>query len=367
MIEIARTKLGRFDGPRCPEMQPLTGAIRACLDTVGENFGFIDNGGWRLDRGTALVCCLSGEAFGGDAAELCDRNSLKNSMAGIRTLMDALGYDCEIGSTDPARSDFLPKNGMRARIAEQLGVRKRPFVTDGFWNPPMGFAVTGYDADTDELIGWNYHVFDFSPDPAPVEERKTGWYEDATFFLFLGERVRVPEERDLFRRGVFEAERYAANANADFYAALLRFLGQPEDECVQEALRTHRIMGYANPPAMLFEDVEKVREELARVADPLWCSVSERRYYAGHFFRMAKAALPECEGALHEIAKSFDLQSALFGKDYIREVGHDPVDRARFRDPAVRARMADVIRAAEAEERKAAELLSALVREMGRA
>lgn len=360
MIEIARAELKHFGGPRCPEAQPLTGAIRACLDTVGENFGFLDSGGWRLDRGTALICVLSGEAFGGDASELCDRNTLKNSMSGIRTLMDALGYEYEICTTDPARADYLPKAETRARIAEQLGVLKRPFVTDGFWNPPMGFAVTGYDEAADALLGWNYHVFAFNPDPAPIAERKEGWYEAATFFLFFGKRVRVPEEAELFRRGISEAEGYEAGANADFYDELLRFLGQSEDECVREAMRTHKIMGYSAPPAALFEDAERVREEFQRVADPLWCCVSERRYYAAHFFRMAKEVFPKEAEALGEIAISYDRQSALFGKEYIREVGHDPVDREKFRDPAVRARMAEVVRAAKAEEARAALLLRQL-------
>ncbi len=367
MIELTRSELRHFDGPRCPEMQPLTGAIRACLDTMNENFGFIDNGGWRLDRGTALICCLSGEAFAGDAAELCDRNTLANSMSGIRTLMDALGYAFDIRSTDPNRADSLSREAMRARIVEQLGVKKLPFVTDGFWDPPMGYAVTGFDEEADELVGWNYPVFDFSSDPAPAEARRANWYESAAFFLFFGARTRIPSETSLIRRGVLEAARYAAGANADFYETLLQFLAQSEDECIRAAIRTHTIIGDHNPPASLFADAERVRAELVRVADPLWCSVSERRYYAGHFFRMAKSALPAHADALDKIAGSYDRQSALFGKDYLRDVGHDPVDREQFRDPAVRARMADVVRAAQAEERMAAALLSELTAHLDRA
>ena len=72
---------------------------------------------------------------------------------------------------------------------------------------------------------------------------------------------------------------------------------------------------------------------------------------------MAKAVFPQSAETLDEIAKSYDRQSALFGKEYLREVGHDPVDREKFHDPAIRARMAEVDRAARDEEARAAKLL----------
>src|SRR5690606_1628448 len=105
--------------------------------------------------------------------------------------------------------------------------------------------------------------------------------------------------------------------------------------------QTHKIMGYATPPASLFEDDDAIRAELARTADPLWCCVSERRYYAAHFFRQAKTIFPEHESQLEKIAACFDIQSKQFGEEYLRDVGHDPVDRDKLRDMAIRARMAE--------------------------
>jgi hypothetical protein len=154
-------------------------------------------------------------------------------------------------------------------------------------------------------------------------------------------------------------------ANAEFYDDLTRFLNQTEEECIAEAKRTRKIMGYGTPPASLFDDDEAIRAELARTADPLWCCVSERRYYAAHFFATAKNIFPEHSELLGKIEASFWVQSDNFGEKYLKEVGHDPVDREKFRDMAVRQRMAAVVECARQEEEKSIMLIKELLDCMG--
>ena len=63
-------------------------------------------------------------------------------------------------------------------------------------------------------------------------------------------------------------------ANNKFYEDLIHFLNQTEDECIVEIKHTRKIMGYATPPESIFEDDEAIRNELARTADPIWCSMN---------------------------------------------------------------------------------------------
>jgi AraC-like DNA-binding protein len=364
-FSIGQVQTESFSGARCPEMQPLTGSIRACLDYMGENYGFIDNNGARLDKGFIYACNLLGEAYGGDATVMCEQNTLANSMIGIQKLFNSLNYEFEIYSTDPGRSDYLPYDLMKQHIKNHLSVKKRPVITDGIWNVPMGYAVVGYEDGGDTLIGWNYHVFDFSPNPTPVTDKKSDWYADASFVILLGEQKHRVAEKNLYKLIIHEAYNYLTDgksmSNAEFYDDLKRFLNQTEDKCISEAKRTRKIMGYATPPASLFEDDEAIRAELARTADPIWCCVSERRYYAAHFFETAKIVFPEHSELLSKTAGCFWSQSGLFGSEYLKEVGHDPVDREKFRDMDVRARMAEVVEQARREEENSIKLIKELI------
>ena len=368
-FSIGQAQTESFSGARCPEMQPLTGSIRACMDYMGENYGFIDNNGGRLDKGFIYACNLLGEAYGGDATVMCEQNTIANSMNGMQKLFSSLDYELEIYSTDPDRNDYLPYDLMKQQIKNHLYIKNRPIVTDGIWNVPMGYAVVGYEDDGDTLIGWNYHVFDFSPNPTPVTDKKSNWYANASFVILLGEQKHRMPEKDLYKLIIHEAYNYLTDgesiANAQFYDGLKRFLNQTEDECISEAKRTRKIMGYATPPASLFEDDEAIRAEFTRTADPIWCCVSERRFYAAHFFETAKTIFPEHGELLGKIAGCFWVQSGKFGEEYLKEIGHDPVDREKFCDMAVRARMAEVVEQARQEEEKAIRLIKILIDSMG--
>ena len=78
-------------GSRCPELQPFTTSIRALLDYTGENYGYIDNGGWRLDVGFTLICNLSGEAYADDR-HMCDGNATVADYEGYKRMFSQFGY-----------------------------------------------------------------------------------------------------------------------------------------------------------------------------------------------------------------------------------------------------------------------------------
>ena len=360
MLEKIETETEPFKGSRCPEMQPLTGSIRACLDYMGENYGFIDNNGGRLDKGTTYVYNLIGEAYTHDPTRMYASNTLTNSLDGIQRLFKALDYDIEIYTTDPSRNDYLSKEQMKLHIQNHLFVKKRTVVTDGFWAVPMNYAVVGYEDNGDTLVGWNYHVFNFGPNPEPVVEKKSNWYEEASFFIFIGEQNTRANEKELYKRVLHEAYYYLTDGKfMNLYSELIRLLRQSEDECIAEARRNQEFLGEG--VGMSATDDEMGGGIAYRMLDPIWCCVSERRYYAAHFFKLAQTVFPEYGELLSQIESSFWAQSGLFGSEYLKEVGHDPVDREKFRDMAVRARMAEVVENARQEEEKSIKLIKEVI------
>ena len=349
-------------GSRCPELQPFTTSIRALLDYTGQNFGYIDNGGWRLDVGFTLVCNLSGEAYVDDR-HMCDGNDTVADYQGYRNMFRQLGFE----NYEQVYTRDISKADLQKRIMETLVNEKTPVIIDNLAECPIGCAVVGYENNGETFVGWNYHVFDFSPNPKPQIFKKENWYEEAAYVAFVGKRVRTPELKALYRQGILMAFNTLTGdgvtmKNAKYYEDWKRYFNQTEDECIEEVKRTHYIIGYGTPPESLFEDDKKIRQELIRTIDPAWCAYSERRYYAEKFMRQAKKHFPAQANVLDEIACCFDRTSSEHMENFINKVGREPIDRDKLRSPIVRSEMAEIIDKCKAEEKKAIVLLNQIIK-----
>ncbi len=360
MLYAAKQNSEAFSSPRCPEMQPFTTSIRAFLDYTGQNYGYVDIGGSRLDIGFTLICNLSGEAYVDDL-HMCDGNATVADYEGYKNMFHAFGYR----NYELIYTKDTTKEAMKNRIIETLTKAKTPLIVDNLVECPLGCTVVGYEKNGEVLIGWNYHVFDFSPNPEPQIWKKENWYEDASYVAFLGERANCPELKELYQQGIITAyntltDDGASIKNADYYDSWKRYFTQTEEECIEEAKRTHHIIGYGTPPASLFDDDEEIRKELVRTVDPAWCAYSERRYYAKFFMRQAKQFFPEQEDILEEIACCFEKISHTHMEKFIGMVGYE-VDRDQLRNPAIRAEMGELIEACRREEEKAIALLKQFI------
>ena len=208
---------------------------------------------------------------------------------------------------------------------------------------------------------------DFSPNPQPQIFKKDNWYEEAAYVAFVGKRAKNPELKELYRQGIITAYNTLTDdgvtmKNAKYYEDWKRYFTQTEDECVEEAKRTHYIIGYGTPPESLFLDDEKIRLELVRTIDPAWCAYSERRYYAEKFMLQAKKHFSEHAQILDEIACCFDRTSSEHMANFINKVGREQIDRDKLRDLVIRAEMAEIIDQCKVEEEKAIELLNQVIK-----
>ena len=365
MLERAVQGEDSFPGIRLPEMQPFTTSIRAFFDYTGQNYGYTVHTDRRLDIGFTLIETLSGEAYADDL-RMCDGNPDVADYEGYKKMFCNLGFEsCEVVHTKDCGKDALKR-----RVMETLVREKTPVIVDNLTECPSGCAVVGYEQGGDVLVGWNYHVFDFSPNPQPQLFRKENWYEEAAYVAFIGKRTGNPALKDLYRQGIATAYHAMTEDGetlryARFFNDWKRYFTQTEDECMEEAKRTRYIIGYGTPPDSLFDDEELLRQELARTIDPAYCAYSERRYYAKFFIRQAKDFFPEYEQALEEIACCFERISHEHMEQFYEQVKGKPVDRKKLRKPAVRAKMAKLIDLCRAEEERAISLLKQIVTDMG--
>ncbi|MGF7146012.1 RimJ/RimL family protein N-acetyltransferase [Anaerotaenia torta] len=363
MLERIMQNGEEYPGSRCPEMQPFTTSIRAFLDYTGQNYGYIGYDFGRLDVGFMLVCNLSGEAYVDDL-HMCDGNATAADYESYKNMFRYLGYE----NYELVYTKDSSEKEMKARIMKCLVNEKTPVIVDNLAECPIGCAVVGYEKNGDILIGWNYHVFDFSPNPQPQLFRKENWYEEAAYVAFIGKRTNTPELKELYRQGILSAYNTLTDGlsmkNARYFNDWKRYFTQTEEECIEEAKRTHYIIGYGTPPESIFADDETIRQELVRTIDPAWSAYSERRYYAKFFMRQAQKYFPGQAQTLEEIACCFERISHVHMEAFIRKAGHDPVDRDKLRDPVIRLEMAEMIDQCRAEEEKAILLLNQIIKAM---
>jgi len=365
MLDMAAQETDQFPGIRLPETQPFTTSIRAFLDFTGQNYGYTVHTERRLDIGFTLIETLSGEAYADDRI-MCDGNPNVADYEGYKSMFRSLGFE----SYEVVHTKDCEKDALKSRIMETLVRDKMPVIVDNLTECPIGCAVVGYEQNGEVLVGWNYHVFDFSPNPQPQLFKKENWYEDAAYVAFIGKRTGNPALKSLYRQGVAAAYRTMTEDGetlryARFFDDWKRYFMQTEDDCIEEAKHTHYIIGYGMPPDSLFDDEKRLRQELVRTIDPAYCAYAERRYYAKFFMRQAKDYFTAHEQALEEIACCFERISHEHMEQFYNLVKGKPVDRKKLRKPAVRAKMAILIDKCRAEEEKAISLLEQIIADMG--
>jgi len=195
---------GSLPGPHCPEDFCFEGALRSCLQFLGERYGCSHRPelqpGYRTECGYAYLMTVSGSAFfmnwPGWPGEPHAAFNVLSPVRFVENAFAAVGYDHTI----------VRRNGedeLQRTVIESIRDHRRPVMGLGVSaGPPEPAIVAGYDEGGDVLIGWSF----FQRDPGPEAEfepsgmfRMRGWYEHTPGLIVIGEKRDEPPLEDVYR------------------------------------------------------------------------------------------------------------------------------------------------------------------------
>lgn len=189
-------------GDQCPEQIPFPSCLASCLRYLGADFPWLPLHGpdqeWRVNYGNVFLLGATGMAFGllwrpgwhMDNAELL-------MMAEPRQLIDrafrAAGYSYRVIAKTGQPDD---EARYRREIRESIG-RGRPVLAFGLISPTECGIITGFDADTDVLLGWDYYQDDprfaggHQIDPSGYFSKRD-WFRQVRSLIVVGDRNDEP-------------------------------------------------------------------------------------------------------------------------------------------------------------------------------
>jgi len=344
------------------------------MDYSGQGYGFVNDsaGGWRTDVSFTLADIISGHAL-----RPC---SLAPSAYGLDKLYEAAGFpscgtfyagsekDYYAGPEITFCSNMeynVSESRMKDAIRYTLYTLGQPVILSPTqdWSrynvPAIGAIVVGYKQGGDILEVFYYTMFSTEGQTVEIKD----WYNADTKITVVGRRENTPTAKELYTEGLRQIRDYLRagvhGADRHYYDDWENFLRLSIDEMIAEVTRTRVVPG-ANMWRRGFQD-ENILKYIYQVADPAWCKMAEHRFYVMHFFNQAAEFFPNQRESLQELANHFGAVSRIMGKEYISEVGHDPVNAEAFGNPEVRARMADCVRRFREADGKGLEMAETLL------
>lgn len=357
-------------GKRCPEDITLPSCLRALTEYLGEtDYGckhcLAQNPHCKIFCSYAFFVGITGagsylswkDGWAGDNQAIFYMSP--NPEAPERHALDALGYTFEwvVKQEGEDRSALF-----RQRIIESLE-RGMPVLGYGVIGPPETCLITGYDAEDDTLIGWNFFQnmpeFSNGVEYEPTGEfRKRGWYADTFCLLVVGEKKARPELKDVYR------------AALEWCLKVTRVpMVRPETDAPEWYRGRHNgLAAYSAWAAHLLrdDDIPADNEALLRerhtAHDMAVGHVAEARWYLSQF--LIEAANPDFHPPLsmaedlYHAAGYYAAEHDLMWKLWNLAGGiGSPEAYKKFADPAIRREMAAVILEAREKDALAADAI----------
>jgi hypothetical protein len=344
-----------YDGTRCPEDFPFSGALRACLEYLGEASGcphaptcvegaqpacpyaYINGASglaWRLlwnaeewDYGNGNILAIAadpGEPF--------------------RRAFEAVGYAHEIFLKDGLAASIAFQGERcddeayyRRRIVESIRDRGRPVIGLGVVGPPECCIITGYDGGGDLLLGWSY--FQDMPDFSQGLEfepsgyfRKRDWFQDTMGLIVIGEKQEPPPLEVVYRRALEWA---------------LEVVRTPSVRQYQSGLAAYTAWAEAllRDEEFAIGDMDLLRRQYAVHYDAVGY-VAEGRWYGAQLLKEIAAHLPAMREALEAAASCYEDEHDLMWAVWEFAGGNGFTDEhvKKLAQPGVRQRIAPLIR-----------------------
>jgi AraC-like DNA-binding protein len=278
-------KVSYFNSP--PELTPFIASLRACLTFSGQTMPY--------DR----LLSASGAAFrlmwntrcldGGNVDILVMR---PDPFEPIRRAFQAAGrtFSHIMKNAEPGN-----REAMITLLRSELDAG-RPVIAFGIVGPPEACVLTGYQADGEVVLGWNFFQ-DFPEWQGSIQKHEAGyfirrgWYEhpDTLGIMAVGPMGDEPEEKDF----LLDLIRFALTV-MNGPAVGDRANGKEAFDAWEAMLRDDRQFPHGATLPMLMERL--------MVQGDAFTMVAEGRGYAGSFFLDEAKRFPAHEKRLMEVS-----------------------------------------------------------------
>lgn len=348
-----------------PENIPFPSVMRACLENIGEDYGFemLEEANLKVSNAYTFLMGISGAAFrffwnwnsrtseGGrtDALFFID-----NPLEQIDISFEACGYNYELlfnkdyeDKFSVDKEYFKDKTYIQRKIVESIKDKKKPVIALGIVRPAEWSIITGYDEEGEVLIGWSY--FQDTSDKALDFEpcgyfRKRAWFDDTIAVIIIGNKKNE------------------ASLECIYNKALKSGVSLMEKDNIKNT--TTGFEGYAAwSRELLIDDYfpqenESILRNRYTVQEVTCLELAERRWYGTKFFEYITKDFPKVKEDLLKAAKCFQAEHDMMWQ-ILELTGGFMNQQAyiKFADPNVRKKISEIILKVLEKDREAAKYM----------
>jgi hypothetical protein len=305
----------------CPENIPFPSIMRACLEHMGENYGYSNLEPYNMKLSTAYTKFIgvSGASFRffwnwnsrtEEGGRLDPIFMSADPVKQYERVFEAAGYEYEMLLRKSYAEklginirSFSKKDEIKNRIVESIRDKGRPVIGLGVVGPVEASLITGYDENGEVMIGWSY--FQENGDKEQDFEpsgyfRKRDWFDDAYGIILIGDKRKKPADKEVYEKALeWGVEQMKLENIGEMSTGFKAFNSWADD-----------LMKDSNFPK---EDVEILKKRQS-VLEVTTLELAERRWYGKKFLEQAAEALPEMGIELSKAGACFEEEHNLMWK-----------------------------------------------------
>lgn len=345
-----------------PENISFPSVMRACLENIGENYGFemIEEANLKVSNAYTFLMGISGTAFRffwnwnsrtSEGGRIDSLFFIDNPLEEIDTTFDALGYSYELlfnkDHEDKVSVDkeyFKDKTYLQKKIVESIKDKKKPVIGLGIVGPTEWSIITGYDEEGEVLIGWSYFqdpsdkAIDFEP---CGYFRKRAWFDDTTAIIIIGDKKDKVSLNCIYSKALKSGVKLMEKNNIK---------NTPTGFDAYTAWSKELLMDDYFP-----QESEGILRNRYSVQEVTCLELAERRWYGTKFFEYIIKDFPAAKEDLMGASKCFQEEHDMMWSILELTGGFMHQDSyIKFADPNVRKKVSEIILGALEKDREAA-------------
>ncbi len=348
-----------------PENIPFPSVMRACLENIGENYGFeiIEEANLKVSKAYTFLMGVSGSTFRffwnwnsrtSEGGRIDSLFFINNPIEQIDISFEACGYNYELlfnknysGKVSIGKEYFKDKSYIKKKIVESIRDKKKPVIGLGIVGPTEWSIVTGYDEDGEVLIGWSYFQ-DSSNKDLDFEPcgyfRKRDWFDDTSAIIIIGEKKVKPSLDYIYNKvlmsGIKQMDKGNINNTPIGFDGYIAW----SDDLLNDEYFPR--------------DEERILKNRYAVQEVTCLELAERRWYGAKFFEYIIKDFPVMKKDLMVAAKCFQEEHNMMWQ--ILELTGGFMNQEayiKFAEPNVRKRISEIILKALEKDMEAAKYI----------